>query len=204
MSDATRAAQPRRRLARGLEDISHLFLPPAPPAARSPGEGGSEPPRDVLPGAAAASAPPSAGAVSPRSDRRLRALVCKHVGSLEDGLRVADVNLPLDVGGPVDLVAVDRRNRIVIVDVEPARSDDLLLRGLCHLDWFARNVPIVVRMYSGYGIDFLSEPRVFLLAPLFSPAVLGAARRVASLGIACFTYETMSLPAGVVMIFNRP
>jgi hypothetical protein len=48
-----------------------------------------------------------------------------------------------------------------------------------------------------------SPARVFLLAPLFSPAVVCAARRVASLVIARFTYDTMSLPAGAVMLFNR-
>jgi hypothetical protein len=203
MSSTTNPAQRGRRLARGLKDVSHLFLSAGPPAAPPPGDSGSDRPRDVAAAAAVPAPPPCASALSPRHDNRLVSLVCKNIGSLEDGLRVADVNLPLDVGGPADLVAVDRRNRIVIVDVEPARSDDLLLRGLCHLDWFARNVPIVVRMYPEYGIDFLSEPRVFLLAPLFSPAVLCAARRVASLGVACFTYDTMSLPAGVVMLFNR-
>jgi hypothetical protein len=175
-------ARPGKRLARGLEDVSHLFLSRVPAAVR-------------------ASAP--APAIAKSRDDRVLSLVCKNVGALEDGLRVVDANLPLEIGGTLDLVALDRCNQIVIIDVELEASDHLLLRGICHLDWFVRNVPITRRMYPGYGIDFATEPRLFLLAPSFSPVMLCAVRRVAPLRIACIAYSTAPLPAGTRMMLSR-
>jgi len=195
--------RPGKRLARGLEDVSHLFLSRVPAAAPSRSEAQDDPGREASPAAHAPVTSAAASAPSAANDSRLVSLVCKSVGALEEGFRVVDANLPLEVGGTVDLVAVDRGNQIVIIDVEPAQSDELLLRGICHLDWFARNVPIARRMYAEYGIDFASEPRVFLIAPRFSPAMLCAVRRVAPLRIACVTYNTAPLPAGAGMFFNH-
>jgi hypothetical protein len=203
LEDEPGPARPVQRLARGLEDVSHLFLSGPPAAAPSRSEAQDQPSREASHLAQGLVAPVAGSALSDTNDDRLVSLVCKSVGALEEGLRVIDAGVHLEVGGTVDLVAVDRCNQIVIIDVEPTASDALLLRGICHLDWFARNVPITRRMYPGFGIDFTSDPRVFLLAPRFSPVVLCAVRRVMPLRIACFTYHTAPLLAGTGMFFNH-
>ncbi len=199
--DAPGPTRPAQRLARGLEDVSHLFLSRSPAAAPSASQGRDHP-NQQADHSRQRSLSPAAGGAPVAGVGRLLSLVCKGVGALEEGLRVVDASVDLEVGGTLDLVAVDRSNRLVIIDVEPAANDGLLLRGVCHLDWFARNVEITRRMYSGYGIDFASAPRVFLLAPRFSPAVLCASRRLAPLAISCIAYDAAPLLAGTGMVFT--
>jgi len=200
LRDEPGPTRPGQRLARGLEDVSYLFLSRAPAVAPLRSDAQDHPRPETSRLARGSVTPATAGAPAVEQDG-LVSLVCKSVDALEEGLRVVDAKIPLEVGGTVDLVAVDRRNQIVIIDIECAERDALLLRGLCHLDWFARNVPIARRMYPACGIDFASEPRVLLLAPSFSPVVLCAVRRI-MLRIGCVTYTVAPPLPGPRMVFS--
>jgi hypothetical protein len=201
LRDEPEPARPGQRLARGLEDVSHLFLSRAPAVASLRSDAQDDPHVETDRLARGSVTPATAGAPAVDQDP-LASLVCKSVDALEEGLRVIDAKIPLEVGGTVDLVAVDRHNQLVIIDVECAETDALLLRGLCHVDWFARNVPIARRMYPACGIDFASEPRVLLLAPSFSPVILRAVRRI-PLRIGCVTFTVAPPLPSPQMVFTH-
>src|SRR5262245_51724740 len=161
--DAERTDKP---LGRGLGQISHLFLSHRIGDLRT---------SDPLPGRL----PPSTTTQS--ESRRHNPTVYLHrhpeitktrlvevlrqvQGAVEDGLRVIDAFLPCYPYGEIDVLAVDRANQLIMIDVETACDDALVLRGLAHLDWVAHNGPNVQRMHPLQPINSSAQPRLILLA----------------------------------------
>ncbi len=195
-----------KRLARGLEDVSHLFLSQAPapaprPTARNAAQG--EAVADARPRPADRVTATSSPALADITQAQIVSLLHSSAGVLEEGLRAIDANIPWETGTTIDLVAVDRRNQLAVIDVDAAGNDALLLRGICHVDWFARNGPIVRRMYTGHAIDFTAEPRLFLVGPRLSPALRRAVERITCLRITCVTYHLVTLPNGTGIFFQH-
>jgi hypothetical protein len=188
-----------RRLARGLEDISHLFLSqpvdkngdnpvPAETAASEPGH----------------NRPPILLRAFPSFNRELLiSLLSRNASVLEKGLCVIDTNVPCDPFGAIDLVALDGTDSISIIDAATEQNDELLLRGIAHFDWFARNIPIVRRMYQGRVINFSVAPRLVLLAPGFSPLSQCVARRSESPRICGYIYRTAAVSGGAGILFEN-
>jgi hypothetical protein len=200
---AQASARPDRHLARSLEDVSHLFL-----SGKSTGHGIPNPVQSESTGRV----PTISGkpALFPLEDQSqalekesLVSLLNAHAGILEEGLSAIDTNVPMDFASAVDLVAVDRFNKLCLVDIDVPGGDALLLRGICHFDWFVRNAPIVRRMYQDRIVDFSALPRVFLVAPKFSAAFRCAARRIASPRIHCCLCRIAAGPGGAGVLLNR-
>jgi hypothetical protein len=192
-----------KRLARGLEDISHLFLSQTPerPAEKaeytdtSPAQTRSEP------------APPETPFLlyaSPAVNRELLlSLLNRSAAVLEEGMRAIDANVPCDPFGSIDLVAVDGQDQLCIINVDIVQNDESLLRGIAYSDWIVRNTPIVRRMYHGRVINFSAQPRLFLVAPGFSPLLKCAARCSTSPRICCFGFRTAAMPGGIGILFEH-
>ena len=192
-----------KHLARSLEDVSHLFLSRENARNGSPDKTPNDSPEK-------GSTHPGRRPVLLSEDRSqtlqkdsLVSLLNSHTGIIEEELRAIDTNLSMDSAGPVDVVAVDRFNKLCLIDIDLSGSDELLLRGICHFDWFVRNVPVVRRMYHGRVIDFSAHPRIFLVAPEFSTMFRCAAHRIACTQIQCFQYRIATGSGGAGILLNR-
>jgi len=190
-----------RPLGRGLEDVARVFLTQeGVPAGAEPTAAprvGRPPPRDD-PGSGALLLRPAS-----RVSREQIARTLRHFeGALEEGLRVVDEAIPCGACGEIDLLGVDRTARLSIIDFDPASADELLIRGLGHLDWVAANEPNLRRMLRGQAINFSLEARLFLLAPRFSARLGCAARRLASLRIEWIGYHLVEIPGQVGILFE--
>lgn len=205
MSETSREEKERteRRFSRGLEDVSHLFLSQSPdsPSGRA-GDPGSMPAQtrpDRVPSRA-----PFLLHNAPGVDReQILEFLHRSVAVLEEGVRVIDANIPCDSFGCIDLLAVDGRDQLCIINVEIVPKDDALLRGIACFDWIIRNTPIVRRMYQGRVINFSAEPRLFLVAPDFSPLLQCVAQRSTSPKVCCFAYRAIAMPGGDGILFER-
>ena len=184
-------AQPRP-LGRGLEQLSRAFL-----TQESPEQ--VESPRPE----AAAAAPLLLLPPAQATRQRIVAALKGRAGGLEEGFRVLDEALPCEPCGQIDLLAVDGANRLAVVDLETAAADELLLRGLGHVDWMIGNVPLLRRLYRGTPINFSLPPRLILLAPAFSARIRYAARQVASPEIEWIRYHLVETPAGAGIFLER-
>jgi hypothetical protein len=192
-----------KRLARGLEDVSYLFLsPPSDKPAGKPDDSnastGKVPPEPIP------SRTPFLLCPSPAVNRELLlSLLNKSVSVLEEGMLTIDANIPCDPFGFIDLVAVDSLDQLSIINVDTVQKDESLLRGIAHFDWMTRNMPIVRRMYHGRAINYSVQPRLFLVAPGFSPLLKCVAQRSTDPRICCFAYRTAAMPGGVGILFER-
>lgn len=181
-----------RPLGRGLQDVSHLFL----------SQGPDEPSRPADPDPAwRVERPPPRPESTPgvillrpaveATRQQVAAVLRAFEGALEEGLRMIDAELPCPPYGEIDFLGIDRGGQLAIIDFETTASDDLLIRGLGHCDWVARNLPNVRRMYRGQAINFSRPPRLFLVAPRFSPRMRRAGRLTPSPGVAWVRYRLL-------------
>ncbi len=192
-----------KRLARGLEDVSHLFL--SQPADR-PAEKPATPDITLAqaPSEGAQSRTPFLLHDSPAITRELiLGFLNRGTAVLEDGLRAIDAEIPCHPFGFIELVAVDSQDQLCIINVDVVQKDESILRGIAFFDWIVRNTPIVRRMYQGRVINFSAEPRLFLVAPGFSPLLKCVAQRSTSPKVCCIAYRAVAMPGGVGILFEH-
>jgi hypothetical protein len=190
-----------RRLARGLEDVSYLFLSSSGGESEK-GAGQNAPSEQSRLQPAPVATPIVLKASFAINREMLISLLSKNAAVLEDGLRFIDVNVPCDPFGSLDLLLLDSLDRLVIVALDAVLNDGLFLRGIGHFDWLVRNTPVLRRMYQGRVINFSAQPRLFLVAPGFSPLLKCAAQRSESPNICCLGYHAVTLPGGVGIFFE--
>ncbi len=198
-------------LGRGLEDISHLFLSqrtggaPATDGAlaieRPLGErSGRAEPHDREPESQDRTV--LLQPQMPVTRDKLAAILRGLEGALEDGLRGIDAAVPCQPCGEIDVLAVDRTNQLTIIDFEPTPHDGVLVRGIGHFHWIVDNLPLVRRMYADQGINFSVQPRIFLLAPQFSPLLRSCARQIARPRINWVRYHVVNVSGGPGVLFE--
>jgi hypothetical protein len=189
-------------LGRGLGDISHLFR-----SAGSREAAGNGPLRNI---SLQRTTPPRGsrteavllGARTAVTRDQLATLLRDFTGALDDGLALLDSALPCPPCGEIDLLGVSRAQQLTIIDFDTTGGEGLLLRGLGHHDWVARNLPIVQRLYPGRA-DFTLPPALMLVAPQFSPLLRGAARQVTRPVIKWVRYCALESPTGLGVFFER-
>lgn len=195
------AGAPDRPLGRGLEDVSHLFL------SRKTGEAPATERAAARSPERSSPLPGSRGGIAllrPASltRERLAVALMEFDGALEDGLRAFDSNIPCHPCGEIGLLAVDRASQLTIIDFEMTFDDGLLLRGIGHFDWIVRNMPNVQRMYREQAVNFSLPPRLFLLAPQFSPLLRSVARQISRPQIHWVRYHTVNASGGPGILFE--
>jgi len=186
-----------RPLPRGLESVSHLFLSNGSAGRRTsfpdpPPTGVKDPPAAVV---------LSRGQPLPRA--QLLALLKGAPAALEEGMKWMDSDIPCDVPGNIELLALDTANNLAIIEVDDNPNDGFLLRGIGHFDWVARYAPIVRQMHQGQVINLALQPRLFLVAPDFTPAFRCALRHITSIQIQCMKYHCIALPGGTGVFFEH-
>ena len=143
-------------LGRGLEEISHLFRA----GIRSEATANEHPPGGSPPHAATSS---PAGVVllerrMPLTREQFTPLLKEFHGALEEGLTAIDSEIACPSCGHIDLLGLSRSNQLTIIDFSTNADDGLLIRGIGHLDWIARNLPIIRRLYANHTIDYSLPP----------------------------------------------
>jgi len=190
-----------RPLGRGLEEISHLFRPGRPSEAM-----GNEHPSGGSPQRAATSSPAAAVLLERRTSltrEQLTPLLRGFHGALEEGLTSIDAEIVCPPFGQIDLLGLSRSNQLTIIDFNTNADDGLLVRGIGHLDWIARNMPIIRRLYPSHTINYSLPPALMLVAPQFSPALRSAARQVLRPTIKWVRYHALESSDGIGIFFER-
>ena len=222
MPDPAGAVTETRPLGRGLEDVSHLFLsgpgPAAPARSEPPAPDGQRPeapgdaPLDSAQGGPAKRAAmlgtrpglvmlrPSTAAPS---REQITAALSGFGPTLWEPLRPIATGVSCSRAGQIDLLAADRSNRLVIVDVDPVEGDNLLLRGIIHYGWVLQNLPPLRRVCEEAGVDFSRPPRAILVAPRFPPLFEESIRHIKGPDVLCVRYHSLDIGIGTGIFFER-
>ena len=68
-----------------------------------------------------------------------------------------------------DLVGIDSKKRLSLIDVELRYTDKVLYQIVQRLDWVWEHMGNITKMYSPCEIDSDQMPRVLIVAPSYSP-----------------------------------
>jgi hypothetical protein len=193
--------RPEKRPPRGMEDVVHLFLSQPPGGATVLPDTG-----DTPSGREPAVPPPPTvtmayPATAPGKEEIIQ-LLNADTAVLETGLRAIDRGIPYDPVRTIDLLAIDCLNRLVVILLETAANDGMLLWAISQHDWVIGNVPMLRKLYQGQAINYSFSPRIFLVAPKFSPQLICAARRIQSPRIGCYRYRAIAVSSGTALFFE--
>jgi hypothetical protein len=195
------ASRSDRPLGRGLEEVSHVFLSQRAERGSSDSGGGWQAERPFPREEPASSALLLRPAVQVTAEQ-VAAALREFLSALEEGLRGIDADLPCGPCGKIDFLAIDRASQITIIDFDTTSSDELLLRGLDHFDWVVGNLPNLRRMFRGQAINYSLEPRLFLVAPQFSPRLRRVASRIPRPRIDWVRYQLVETPGRPGIFFE--
>ena len=189
-----------RPLGRGLEDISHLFQSGtrSEATANEHLSGGSQ--------HAATFSPAEAVLLGGRmslSRAQFAPLLKRFHGRLEEGLTLIDSEVACPSCGQIDLLGLSRSSQLTIVDFNTNADEGLLVRGIGHVDWVTRNMPIIRRLYPSHTINYNLPPALVLVAPQFSPVLRSVARQVLCPTIKWVRYCALESSVGLGIFFER-
>jgi len=202
-TDAEGGGRLDRPLGRGLEDISPLFQSGrrSEATANEHRSGGS--PQYY----AATSSPPGAVLLGRRMSLtrdQFAPLLKQFHGALEEGLTSIDSEIACPPPyGQIDLLGLSRSNQLTIIDFNTNADEGLLVRGIGQVDWVARNLPIIRRLYPSHMINYSLPPALLLVAPQFSPALRSVARQVLCPRIKWVRYCALESSVGLAISFER-
>ena len=109
---------------------------------------------------------------------------------MEEGLRVLDSHLRSGDGSLIDLLAMDARGALVLIEIERDSEDELFLRLIDHQAWVVSQAPFLRRLYALPGLDIARTPRIIVLAHDYS-ATARARLRCLNLPLDSRTYRLL-------------
>ncbi|MCH2186921.1 hypothetical protein MK280_13730 [Myxococcota bacterium] len=96
----------------------------------------------------------------------------KALERLEPSLRIVAEDV-LALASRIDLVAVDRHGRIVVIVLAEAGEDDsAVTRALAHREWLIEHLPDWLQIAPGLGANLSAGVRAMVVAPDFLPETL--------------------------------
>ncbi|MCM8766280.1 MAG: hypothetical protein NC920_05550 [Candidatus Omnitrophica bacterium] len=123
----------------------------------------------------------------PQREEVVRLLV-EGISNLERGLRILDRNLII-TKNPLDILAVDLLGELVIIELETAGEETVILRALEHFDWILNNLSSVVQKYNREKIDITLAPRIIIIAKNFDEHFVRKLSYINTTRIELYEYE---------------
>ncbi len=117
-------------------------------------------------------------AISVREREELEPLLIANPDLIEDGLKIISHQQPTD-SGPLDILAVDEEETLVVIELKNEASDGHLDQGLRYYDWCRQNISWISNAFGkNYKINSDATPRLVLVAPSFTDTVKRIAKYV--------------------------
>jgi hypothetical protein len=191
-----------KRLGRGLEDVSSIFLSLASDKqvdkARTENTSFAHSPEVTADSRIPVLLSPS----EPINRESMISLLNQHSSHLEEGTRAIDSNIPCPPFGAIDLLALGCSHQVSVIKVDIRQNDLSLIQGIAQVDWILRNKLIIQRICPAETIELAIPPRLLLVAPDFSPLLRCVVQRIVIPKVICFEYRTVSLPDNVGVFFK--
>jgi len=112
-----------------------------------------------------------------KDEKELEMIIYKNSTYLEEGLKIIERQFPSE-SGPIDLLAVDTDNNLVVIELKIKESDDILIQALRYYDYCIQNYDRIKNMYPEKIDELSGEIRIILLAPSFSYGLQKAAKYI--------------------------
>jgi len=134
------------------------------------------------------------------TEKELEDMLKDNLHLIEEGLKFIDKQIAAG-RGPLDILAVDSGNSLVVIEIKVSESDEMLMQAIDYYHWVFEHIDSVKRMYPTSGVDYKQAPRLILIAPSFSSALL---RRALYLKVQpeLFTYKCLEAESKRGLLFE--
>lgn len=133
----------------------------------------------------------------------LKDMFLEGIHAFEGGLRILDVDLPIEEHFSVDMVAKDAKGNPVIVLFDGDGSSNLLTRILGTLCRIKKHRVLLERIYQEHGFDFSVPPRILLLSPRFAEEFLELIDFIVPVEMVPYEYSTLRIDDKPYLVFTR-
>jgi Holliday junction resolvase-like predicted endonuclease len=112
-----------------------------------------------------------------REREELEPIVIKDPEIIENGLKIITHQLMTD-SGPLDILAVDSDNALVIIELKAEAVESHIDQGLRYYDWCNQNISWIANAYKSYKINPETKPRLILVSPAYTENVKRIAKYI--------------------------
>jgi len=137
-------------------------------------------------------------------ESELEDYLVKHPKAIEEGMKILGHQITTD-SGPLDILAVDKDDILVVIELKNEMDNGQLDQGLRYYDWVRTNLEWISRSFSkekGVKIDVTQEPGLILIAPEFSENLKRISKYV-SIPLDLMEYIAIELPNGEKHVICR-
>jgi RecB family endonuclease NucS len=101
-----------------------------------------------------------------REREELEPMIIDDPELIEEGLKIITHQLMTD-SGPLDILAIDSDNCLVIIELKVEAVDGHIDQGLRYYDWCRQNISWIAQAYKSFKINPEINPRLILVARLY-------------------------------------
>jgi len=123
------------------------------------------------------------------SEAVLEDMIRHDAGLIEDGLVFVD-HQKQTTGGRLDTLLVDSGKSLVLAELKVVQDDGMLLQAIDYYDYVSSHAEAFARLYKAHEIDPEQQVRLFLIAPMFSQALVNRCKWF-DLPITLFTFHCL-------------
>ncbi len=127
------------------------------------------------------------------SRTELEQMITKEINQIEKDLTVICSNVPINDRATLDILCHDNNGQLVIIQLSVYEDDVMLLHGIQSIDYVDKFKSFLKMTYNKHKIDDKEKPRLILIAPSFSDALLHAAESMKGIRIDLYEWEYLKL-----------
>jgi len=127
------------------------------------------------------------------SRQELEQMIAKEINQVEKELTVICSNVPINDKTTLDILCHDSNGQLVVLQLGVSEDDIMLLHGIQSLDYIDKFKSFLKATYNKHKIDDDEKPRLVLIAPSFSQALLHAVESMKGMHIDLYEWEYLKL-----------
>src|SRR2546426_759282 len=131
----------------------------------------------------------------------LEKLVAENIEGIEPGLRVIDARLCLGQAA-IDLVALDAREALVLVALDFAADEGLLLRVMDAYSWCRESPDTLRRLYPMANVSATRPPRILFIVERVTDAFVRRIKQLSFLEIDCLEFRHLEVNGASAVYFD--
>src|SRR5947209_5648854 len=131
----------------------------------------------------------------------LEKLVSENIEGIEPGLRVIDARLCLGQAA-IDLVALDAREALVLVALDFAADEGLLLRVMDAYSWCREYPDTLRRLYPMANVSATRPPRILFIVERVTDAFVRRIKQLSFLEIDCLEFRHLEANGASAVYFD--
>src|SRR5438132_3409016 len=131
----------------------------------------------------------------------LEKLVAENIEGIEPGLRVIDARLCLGQAA-IDLVALDARKALVLVALDFAADEGLLLRVMDAYSWCREYPDTLRRLYPMANVSATRPPRILFIVERVTDAFVRRIKQLSFLELDCVEFRHLEVNGASAVYFD--